>query len=270
MFLEKNSDAIQIGLTATPRQLRVTESQLPDETRNEIDGDRRFLADNFKYFGEPAYEYSYAHGRDDGYLAPAEIETFDLFHDQQPLAERFHGVEREDVRGRELTNAITGARVPPEDVPEKNAPSVIEQRLIMPERVLAMSQHLFDRLIAAGHGGPVQKTIIFCASDNHADLVANALNNLYAKWCRANKQKRVVTYAFKCMSSVNGQALIPDFRGRQRSHIIATTKDLLSTGVNVPCVKNIVFFRYTSFKRLKCSKRTALPRFARAGSLASC
>jgi type I restriction enzyme R subunit len=46
------------------------------------------------------------------------------------------------------------------------------------------------------------------------------------------------------MSSVNGQAEIPDFRGRQRSHIIATTKDLLTTGVNVPCVRNIVFFRY--------------------------
>src|SRR4029077_13052880 len=44
--------------------------------------------------------------------------------------------------------------------------------------------------------------------------------------------------------SSNGQALIPDFRGRERSHIIATTKDLLTTGVNVPCVKNIVFFRY--------------------------
>jgi type I restriction enzyme R subunit len=46
------------------------------------------------------------------------------------------------------------------------------------------------------------------------------------------------------MSSVGGQTLIPEFRGRQRSHIIATTKDLLTTGVNVPCVRNIVFFRY--------------------------
>lgn len=244
VFLEKNSNAIQVGLTATPRQLRVTESQLPEETRTEIDRDRRFLADNFKYFGEPAYEYSYAQGRDDGYLAPAEIETYDLFHDQQPIAERLHGIEREDVRGHQLTNALTGARVPPEDVPEKNAPSVIEQRLIMPERVLAMSQHLFEQLLATGNGDPVQKTIIFCASDNHADLIANAMNNLYAKWCRANKQGRVETYVFKCMSSVNGQALIPDFRGRKRSYIIATTKELLSTGVNVPCVKNIVFFRY--------------------------
>jgi type I restriction enzyme R subunit len=46
------------------------------------------------------------------------------------------------------------------------------------------------------------------------------------------------------MASVNGQSLIPSFRGRKRSHIIATTKDLLTTGVNVPCVRNIVFFRY--------------------------
>ncbi len=46
------------------------------------------------------------------------------------------------------------------------------------------------------------------------------------------------------MSSTSGQSLIPDFRSRQRSHIIATTKDLLTTGVDVPCVRNIVFFRY--------------------------
>jgi type I restriction enzyme R subunit len=70
------------------------------------------------------------------------------------------------------------------------------------------------------------------------------LNALYSAWVKANQQKRVPNYAFKCMSSVNGQGLIPDFRGRAKSHIIATTKDLLTTGVNVPRVRNIVFFRY--------------------------
>src|SRR6266852_3638059 len=166
VFLEKNSDAVQVGLTATPRQLLVTDCQMAAETRHEIDQDRRFLADNFNYFGEPAYEYSYAQGRDDGYLAPAEIETYDLFHDRQPLAERFRGVERDDVRGHQLTNALTGAPVAPEDVPVKNSPSVIEQRLIIPERVSKMSSHLFDRLIATGEGNPIQKTIVFCASDH--------------------------------------------------------------------------------------------------------
>src|SRR5437660_4860752 len=107
-----------------------------------------------------------------------------------------------------------------------------------------MCTHFFAHLLATGDGDPLQKTIIFCASDHHADLVTNQMNNLYAEWCRENGQKRVQTYAFKCMSSANGQALIPDFRGRAKSHIIATTKDLLTTGVNVPRVRNIVFFRY--------------------------
>jgi type I restriction enzyme R subunit len=75
-------------------------------------------------------------------------------------------------------------------------------------------------------------------------LVTNELNALYSQWAKEHGQKRARNYAFKCMSSVNGQALIPDFRGSSKSYVIATTKDLLTTGVNVPKVRNIVFFRY--------------------------
>jgi len=139
---------------------------------------------------------------------------------------------------------LTGQPVTADAVAEKTEGGSLEARLVMPERVKAMCEHLFERLLATGDRDPLQKTIVFCASDHHADLVTNKLNNLYAAWCREHDQKRIQTYAFKCMSSVNGQAEIPDFRGRQRSHIIATTKDLLTTGVNVPCVRNIVFFRY--------------------------
>ena len=145
---------------------------------------------------------------------------------------------------KQLTNALTGADVAAEDVAPRTEGASLESRLIMPERVKAMCAHFFERLLKTGDDDPLQKTIIFCASDHHADLVANELNGLYAKWCSSHKQKRLQTYAFKCMSSVSGQTLIPDFRARQRSHIIATTKDLLTTGVNVPCVRNIVFFRY--------------------------
>jgi type I restriction enzyme R subunit len=51
-------------------------------------------------------------------------------------------------------------------------------------------------------------------------------------------------YAFKCTASVGGSDFIADFRGAQRHHFIATTVDLLSTGVDVPNVRNVVFFRY--------------------------
>jgi type I restriction enzyme R subunit len=244
-ILESNKSAIQIGLTATPRHIRVKQAETEDaETKKGIEEDKRKLADNYNYFGEPPYEYSYWQGVEDGYLAPAEIEQYDIYHDDKTQSERVRGVYRADVKDKKLTDVLTGQPVTAETVAEKTEGGSLEQRLVMPERVDAMCEHLFGRLLATGDRDPLQKTIIFCASDHHADLVTNQLNNLYAKWCREHGQKRVQTYAFKCMSSAHGQALIPDFRGRQRSHIIATTKDLLTTGVNVPCVRNIVFFRY--------------------------
>jgi type I restriction enzyme R subunit len=243
-ILEQHAASIQIGLTATPRQLRVPAAGDDVEARALIEDDERFLADNHRYFGEPVYEYPYLQGVADGYLAPNKIETYDLFHDGLPDAERLRGVKRADVAGKHLSNFITGTPVALEDVAQQNPPSALEQRLFDPTRIKTMSAHLFGRLLATGDGDPLQKTIVFCASDAHADLVANEFNTLYAQWCRDHGQRRVPTYAFKCMSSVNGKSMIPNFRGRKRSHIIATTKELLTTGVNVPCVRNIVFFRY--------------------------
>ena len=242
-FLEANGNGIHIGLTATPRQIRLPETD-DQTTHDEIENDRRRLADNLEYFGEPVYEYPYLQGVRDGYLAPTEIEQWDLFHDAHTQPERVRGVLRSDLMGKKLTNALTGQPVPPDAIAERNEGAVLEQKLIMPERVEAMCKHLFARLLDHTDGDPHQKTIIFCASDHHADLVANQFNNLYAAWCKDHGQRRLPNYAFKCMASVQGQSLIPDFRGQQRSRFIATTMDLLTTGVNVPCVRNIVFFRY--------------------------
>jgi len=51
-------------------------------------------------------------------------------------------------------------------------------------------------------------------------------------------------YAFKCTASVGGADYIADLRGGSRHHFVATTVDLLTTGVDVPVVRNIVFFKY--------------------------
>lgn len=242
-FLSANEKGIHIGMTATPRQIKLPKTD-DEQTRKEIENDAKRLADNFRYFGEPVYEYPYLQGVRDGYLAPAEIETWDLFHDEHTQPERVRGVLRSDLTGKKLTNALTGQAVTPDAVAERSEGAALEQKLILPERVEAMCQHLFDRLLFHSENNPHQKTIVFCASDHHADLVTNQLNSLYAAWCKANGQRRLPNYAFKCMASVGGQSLIPDFRDRQRAYFVATTMDLLTTGVNVPCARNIVFFRY--------------------------
>src|SRR5207253_6012270 len=87
-------------------------------------------------------------------------------------------------------------------------------------------------------------TIIFCAGDRHADDVAIGMNNLYAVWCEQQGKIPLGNYAFKCTAASNGGDYLPDLRAGSRHHFVATTVDLLTTGVDVPVVRNVVFFKY--------------------------
>jgi type I restriction enzyme R subunit len=234
--LTRNSNAVQIGLTATPREIEVTEKT------KEAAADLQVSADNIKHFGEPVYEYDMAQGIEDGYLAACEIHRVDLFLDDKTENERITGVSRGDLSGKKLTDATTGETMRLEEARPHYTGADLDARLLLPERVAAMTKHLFGQLLATG--GPEQKTIIFCARDRHADAVATALNNLYADWCELQKRPRLDPFAFKCTASVGGAQYLADLRGASRSHFIATTVDLLTTGVDVPAVCNIVFFKY--------------------------
>ena len=234
--LTRNPDAVQIGLTATPRQLKIS------ERTKEAEADAQLTADNLRHFGDPVYEYEMSQGIEDGYLAACEIHRFDLFHDHKQAHERESGVRRGDLTGKVLTDALTGHEVTSDSAREHYDAHSIEDKLLMPERVAAMTRDLFTHLLATG--GPEQKTIIFCRRDRHADDVATAMNNLYADWCATNGKPRLESFAFKCTASVGGADYIADLRGGSRHHFIATTVDLLTTGVDVPVVRNIVFFKY--------------------------
>ncbi len=243
LILDCNPRALHLGLTATPRKLKIPEAKDP-ETAAQIERDQRLLADNARYFGPPAYSYDYLDGVEDGYLAPCEIKTFDIFHDSREDPERLRGVMRTDVQHKEITHALTGQQLTPDAVNEQNAPSSIDAKIILPERVKAFAEHFFARLLEVGAGDPHQKTIVFCQSDLHARRVKTALSNVYAAWCKQHRLRRARDFAFQCTASTQGKDLVPDFRGKQSSHFIATTVDLLSTGVDVPGVRHIVFFRY--------------------------
>ncbi|HEX8652244.1 MAG TPA: DEAD/DEAH box helicase family protein [Pyrinomonadaceae bacterium] len=234
--LKRNPDAVQIGLTATPRQLLITSGSAQD------DKDAEISADNIRHFGLPIYEYDMAQGIEDGYLAACEIIRRDLFINAKSKTERETGLQAEDLEGARLVDANTGEPLSADELRKRYAASSFESSIIIKERVRVMAQDLFSQLVATGT--PEQKTIIFCVRDSHADEVAIALNNLYAKWCRENNRAPVDHYAFKCTASVQGGDYIADLKGGTRHHFIATTVDLLTTGVDVPNVRNIVFFRY--------------------------
>lgn len=234
--LTRNPSAVQVGLTATPRRLPAVEDT------KEARADVQVTADNIRWFGEPVYEYDMSQGIEDGYLAACEIRRFDLFHDNKEINERESGVSREDLAGKKLVDAGTGEDLTNDDARDHYDASNLEDHLLMPERVAAMCQSFFNELLMTG--GPEQKTIIFCRRDRHADDVASALNNLYAEWCVRHGRPRAEPYAFKCTAASGGNEHLADLRGASRRHFIATTVELLTTGVDVPCVRNIVFFKY--------------------------
>lgn len=227
--LRRNPDAVQVGLTATPREIIVTEKT------KEAEADAEISADNLKHFGQPIYEYTMIQGIEDGYLAACEIQKSTVNLDDT-------GITLDDVMARHPINANTGDPITREELEELYTAFQFEDQILLPDRVMAMTQDLFKYLLATG--GPEQKTIIFCVRDRHAEDIAIQMNNLYNAWCRENGKEIADHYAFKCTAESSGNDFLPDLRGASHSYFVATTVDLLTTGVDVPCVRNIVFFKY--------------------------
>ena len=235
--LTRNLDAVQIGLTATPRQIKVS------ERTPETEADEALTHDNIKHFGEPVYVYALAQGIEDGYLAPCEIVRRDVFLERKASPEWQTGVDRTDLEDKKLVDHHTGEAVEAAEARARYSPASFEARLVMPERAQVMCQDLFANLLATGT--PEQKSIVFCASDDHAQQVAGIMDSLYEPWCLEQGQEPKRPYAFKCTAKAEDpKAGLTGLKSLEHSYFIATTVDLLTTGIDVPCVQNIVFFKY--------------------------
>jgi type I restriction enzyme R subunit len=228
IVLRRNVTAVQIGLTATPRSF---EGGSAGERRE----DEEITANNLEYFGEPVYEYDMGQGIEDGYLPACEVIKRITNLDET-------GISRDDLEKKELKDARTGKLVPISEAYDYYGATTFEDLIQLPDRVRAWCKDLFDMFLETS--GPHQKTVIFCVRDSHADAVAAEMNNLYAEWCAKKNQKRLDPYAFKCTAAVGGSDFIADLRGSERSFFVATTVDLITTGVDVPILRNVVFFKY--------------------------
>ena len=224
--LKRNPEAIHIGLTATPRQLRESKHQTADDVA--------ITANNLGYFGDPVYEYTLIQAQEDGYLAACEIVKLKPSIDWKTFT-------REEVLAAKPIDARTGKYILPEDLKTQYVAKNFDDDILLPERINAMCADLFKRLCE--HGGPEQKVIIFCTRDLHADRVAMQMQRLYAAWCKENGQTPKDHYAFKCTAE-GGSDLIEPMRGSGERCFIACTVDLLATGVDIERLNAVVFFRY--------------------------
>jgi type I restriction enzyme R subunit len=199
-------DAVKVGLTATPA-LHTTE-----------------------IFGRPVFQYSYREAVIDGtlidYEPPVRIVT--------KLAEdgmRWNAGDKMTVyNGRAQT--LDTVVLPDEvslDIESYNRRVVTENfnRVVCAE----LAKHIDPNLEG--------KTLIFCATDNHADLVVRLLKEALAKQYDAVEDDAVLKITG---ASDKPLELIRRFKN-ERNPSIAVTVDLLTTGIDVPAICNLVFLR---------------------------
>ncbi|EHO9375212.1 DEAD/DEAH box helicase family protein [Campylobacter upsaliensis] len=223
-ILEYFSSALQIGMTATPKYNKEQrESQEAGELEARDD-------DNIDYFGEPVYQYSLQQGIDDGYLAPFSIiENLSNIEMQGYTPE----LGKLDEEGREIPQETFNS-------PDFNRTIYLKPQIrYVAKEVSKFLHHTLKN--------PYAKTIIFCEDQRHAFLMKDALQD-------ENKQEvaKDSNYITRITSDDNlGKALLDNFKSvSKRYPVIATTSQLLSTGVDTQMVQVIVIDKIVRDKSL--------------------
>lgn len=227
-ILDHFSTAIHLGMTATPKR---------DEN---VDTYSYFCAEEPEVFIDPndhtkgkwkppAFQYSLGQGIEDGFLATYKV----------------HRVRTTvDVTGLRLEDAVEqGAEVYiPEDVEPREIYTTpqFEREITLPDRTREMVKHLASLLRQYGH---MEKTMVFCVDMDHARTVARFLQEEFGP------STGLDNYAVPIISEEgeNARRWLEEFADSNKiSPVVATTAELLSTGIDVPSCRNIVFMKTVS------------------------
>lgn len=210
-LLEYFNTAIQVGLTATPKR---------DESN-----------DTYAHFGEPVVVYSLKDGIQDGYLAPYIIKR--VTSNIDALGYRPDSTGIVDVRGKHL------------EIKDYLTPD-FERQLSIPQRTRAFAYHLLRHLFSTD---PLGKTLVFCLNQEHAlDM---------AKYCREAFEQYKQKYGLHDYKGDYAVRITGDDKNPNGKYddlekfknldsfqpVIVTTSKLLTTGVDVKNIKNVVIFR---------------------------
>jgi type I restriction enzyme R subunit len=141
------SNAIQIGMTATPKETE--------------------YVSNITYFGEPVYTYSLKQGIADGFLAPYKVVRIDIDKDIDGWTPP---AGMKDDLGQEIENR-TYNQVD------------MDRILVLNQRTKLVAQRVMKLLNATN---PFDKTIIFCEDIDHAERMRVAIVNAAGKLASEN------------------------------------------------------------------------------------
>lgn len=197
LILEYFKSATQIGMTATPKETK--------------------YVSNINYFGDPVYTYSLKEGVEDGFLAPFKVIniTTDIGDGWRPQ----HG--QLDVNGVEIPDRIY-------------TNSDYDYNIIIEDRIQQVAAEITRYLKSTDR---MAKTIVFCANEDAAERMRQALVNLNADMVKKNPD-----YVVRITGSdMYGKSKLDYFISVSAPYpVIATTSKLLSTGADCKMTKLIV------------------------------
>ncbi len=206
-------DAILVGLTATPKT---------DVDRNTYDF---FDMEH----GVPTYAYDYETAvEQDHYLVPYynyEVKT--KFLEQGITYDELSDADKERYEDDFVEDGGL-----PDFIPSAEMNTFVFNANTV-DRVL---QDLMERGIKVEGGDKIGKTIIFAQNKRHAEYILERFNKLYPD-LKGTFAQRVV-----CDDSY-AQSIIDDFKIPDRMPQIAVSVDMMDTGIDVPEVVNLVFFK---------------------------
>ena len=210
-ILEYFEGAIQLGMTATPKETK--------------------YQSNITYFSEPLYTYSLKEGIDDGFLAP-----FKVINIKTNIGDGWRPVKgQRDINGQLIEDRIYNN-------------TDYDYNIIIEDRIREVAQEITKYLKQTDR---MQKTIVFCADEDHAERMRVALVNENSDMCKKNPD-----YVVRITGSDDyGKGKLDYFISVSSPYpVIATTSKLLSTGVDCKMVKLIVLDQninsMTEFKQI--------------------
>lgn len=192
-------------------QLGMTATPMREENR-----------DSYLYFGNPVYTYTLRQGRDDGFLAPYRVHRVVTQWDAAGWRPSKGDLDR---FGREIPD-------------EEYSTPDFERRVSLKARTEAVARHLTDFLKKTDR---FDKTIIFCVDQEHASEMRTALNNL-----NADLVQQYPDYICRVTSDEGdvGKGHMERFQDpEEKTPVILTTSQLLTTGLDAPTCKNVVLLR---------------------------
>jgi type I restriction enzyme, R subunit len=206
-------DCLLVGLTATPKD----------------DVDR----DTYELFGlergVPTDAYDLKEAVNDGYLVPPK--ALDV-----PSKIQRDGLNYDDLSNEEKEAWDTIEWDEDGNIPEAISSTEINTWLFNKPTIDAVLKHLMMYGIKVDNGDKLGKTIIFAKNHVHAQFIQDRFDENYPH--RAGKFARVVDFKTDYV-----QTLIDDFSNKDKDPQIAISVDMLDTGIDVPEIVNLVFFK---------------------------